>query len=216
MHFEILIEDASGKKALDILVPKILGETHTHRCLPYKGIGRIPRNLRGKTDPKHRILLDQLPRILGGLGTTLQWQQAAVVVVVDLDQRNCIAFKQELLSLLDKCDPAPTTLFRIAIEEMEAWLLGDRKAIKQAYPKAKRNILDSYKQDSICGTWEILADAVYPNGLKALKQQQWRIGKAKCEWAENIAQHMNVDANQSPSFQVFRDGLRRLAETAKG
>ena len=29
MHFEILVEDQSGKKALDILVPKIIGDNHT-------------------------------------------------------------------------------------------------------------------------------------------------------------------------------------------
>ena len=29
MHFEILVEDQSGKKALDILIPKIIGDDHT-------------------------------------------------------------------------------------------------------------------------------------------------------------------------------------------
>ncbi len=42
MHFEILVEDLSGKKALDILVPKILGNTHSFVVHSYKGIGRIP------------------------------------------------------------------------------------------------------------------------------------------------------------------------------
>ena len=45
MHFEILTEDASGKKALDILIPKIIGDQHTFRVIGYKGIGRIPKNL---------------------------------------------------------------------------------------------------------------------------------------------------------------------------
>ena len=46
MHFEILVEDHSGKKALDILVPKIIGDSHTFKVISYKGIGRIPRNMR--------------------------------------------------------------------------------------------------------------------------------------------------------------------------
>jgi hypothetical protein len=29
MHFEILVEDLSGKRALDILVPKIIATEHT-------------------------------------------------------------------------------------------------------------------------------------------------------------------------------------------
>lgn len=38
MHFEILIEDLSGKKALDILVPKLIGPEHAFKVHPYKGI----------------------------------------------------------------------------------------------------------------------------------------------------------------------------------
>ena len=45
MHFEILVEDQSGKKALEVLVPKIIGDAHTFRIHEYKGIGRIPRDL---------------------------------------------------------------------------------------------------------------------------------------------------------------------------
>ena len=42
MHFEILVEDQSGKKALDILVPKIIGDEHTFKVISYKGLGHIP------------------------------------------------------------------------------------------------------------------------------------------------------------------------------
>lgn len=45
--------------------------------------------------------------------------------------------------------------FCIAIEEMEAWLLGDEKAIEEAYPQAKMPLLRKYVHDSIVGTWEI-------------------------------------------------------------
>ena len=70
MHFEILVEDQSGKKALDLLVPKILGDRHTCCIHSYKGIGRIPRNLGDKADASKRILLDQLPKLLRGYGNT--------------------------------------------------------------------------------------------------------------------------------------------------
>ena len=46
MHLEIFVEDQSGKKALDILIPKIIGDHHTFKVTGYKGIGRIPRNLK--------------------------------------------------------------------------------------------------------------------------------------------------------------------------
>ncbi|MEM9494071.1 MAG: hypothetical protein AAGC55_33300, partial [Myxococcota bacterium] len=66
--------------------------------------------------------------------------------------------------------------------------------------------------DSQCGTWEVLADAVYPGGSRALKSAGPRAClQQKREWARDMAAAMEVDENDSPSFQKFRDGLRRLA-----
>ncbi|UUO14177.1 hypothetical protein [Dolichospermum heterosporum] len=71
MHFEILVEDVSGKTTLEILVPKIINpEQHTFNIHAYKGIGHIPKNLISNSDPKKRILLDQLPRLIQGYGKT--------------------------------------------------------------------------------------------------------------------------------------------------
>lgn len=45
MHIEILVEDRSGEKLLQALLPKLmgpLGDPHTWRLHAYKGIGRIP------------------------------------------------------------------------------------------------------------------------------------------------------------------------------
>ena len=194
--------------------PKIVGEygsPHTWRTHPYKGIGRLPANLKGKSDPAKRILLDQLPRILAGYGKSLRGSDFAVVVVVDSDDRDCVEFKQELLRLLQKCSPRPRTLFRIAVEEIEAWLLGERAAILAEFPRAKAPALDAYEQDSVCGTWEKLADAVYPGGSSKLKSEGWpRIGEEKCRWASQIGRHIQLDSNRSPSLQAFRSGLLRL------
>ena len=214
MHFEVLVEDRSGSIALDHVMQKILGANnavHSWRLHPYRGIGRVPKDLRSGKDPRKRLLLDRLPRILQGYGRSLgDVGPSAVIVVVDSDARDCRAFKRELLDVLDACNPRPRTLFRIAVEESEAWLLGDRDAVKAAYPGARDSVLDRYVQDSICGTWELLADAIHPGGSSALGR--WPAsGQAKCEWAEKIASRMDVDHNRSRSFQVFRDGVRRLA-----
>lgn len=215
MHFEVLVEDRSGSIALDILLEKILGAngtTHSWRLHPYRGIGHVPGNLRSAPDPRRRLLLAHLPGLLRGYGRSLSRQHDCVVVVVDLDDRDCVAFKQELLRVLNACDLAPRTLFRIAVEESEAWLLGDRAAVKAAYPDAKDSVLDAYAQDSICGTWEVLADAVHPGGSAQLGNVGYPTeGKAKCDWAGRIAPHVDVNRNRSASFQVFRDGLKRLA-----
>lgn len=219
MHFEILIEDRSGELLLESLLPKILGakgDLHTWRTHAYRGIGRVPPDLRGKTDPWKRVLLNQLPRILGGYGKSLQNQDAAVVVVVDLDNRECIGFKEELLQTLQNCHPRPRVLFRLAIEETEAWLLGDRCAILKVFPRAKATVLNSYVPDSICRTWEVLADAVFPGGSAKLKSDGYpRAGEEKCRWADLVGPHIDVERNQSPSFQAFRGGMLKLATKGK-
>lgn len=113
MHFEILVEDLSGKKALDILVPKIIGDDHS---------------------------------------------------------------------------------------------------LKTAYPNAKNTVLTTYINDTICGTWERLADALVSGGASALIDKgRQAVGKAKSEWAESITPHMNVNNNASPSFAYFREKMRELA-----
>jgi hypothetical protein len=214
MHIEVLVEDASGKSLLSFVLPLMLGEygaPHTWRIHAYRGIGRIPKNMRGKTDASKRILLDRLPKILAGYGLSQRGRDEAVLVVVDLDDRDCVAFKLELNQILNGCNPRPRAMFRIAIEEMEAWLLGDRKALIREFPRAKTAVLNSYEQDSICGTWERLADAVYPGGVVALRGEGWaKIGAQKGSWASQIGRHMSLRENLSPSFHALRLGLAKL------
>lgn len=221
MHFEILVEDQSGKRALDILVPQIIGNEHTFNVHPYKGIGRIPKDLTANGDASKRILLDQLPRLLRGYGKTFvnypPDYPAAVILVCDLDDKCLKAFRQELFNILDVCDPKPETRFCIAIEEGEAWLLGDIQAVKSAYPGAKDTVLNAYLNDSICGTWECLAEAIYRGGVAALSSMGWQaVGAEKSQWAENISQHMDVSNNTSPSFVYFRKKLLELVEENGG
>lgn len=216
MHFEILIEDQSGKKALDILVPKIIGASHTFIVHSYKGLGRVPKNMRDAQDASKRILLENLPKLLRGYGNTFAGYQnypAAVILVCDLDDKCHKKFRTELHSILNACKPKPETRFCFAIEEGEAWFLGDLDAIKTAYPKAKEAVLNSYVNDSICGTWEKLADAVYPGGASALSPKGYQaVGAEKSKWAEEISPHMIFENNQSPSFQYFREKVQALTQ----
>jgi len=120
MHFEILVEDQSGKRMLDFLVPRIIAPEDSFTIRAYKGVGRIPPGLRGQIDASKRILLDRLPALLRGYGKAFNFP-AAVIVVCDLDSRCLKRFRQELLAVLDACDPRPETRFCIAVEEGEAF-----------------------------------------------------------------------------------------------
>ncbi len=215
MHFEILVEDLSGKKALDILMPKIIGKRHTCRIMSYRGIGHIPKDLKSYTNAHNRILLNRLPELLKGYGKTYANNPAkhstALIIVCDLDKKCLKTFRQTLLDVLNECKPEVETRFCIAVEEGEAWFLGDLSAIKKAYPKAKNNLLNRYQNDSICGTWERLADAIYPGGANVLANKPWFvIGREKSTWAEKITPYMNIEQNMSPSFCYFRDKIREL------
>ena len=215
MHFEIFVEDLSGKVVLDILIPKIIGRNHTHRVISYRGIGHIPKDLKSRTDARNRILLDRLPELFTGYGKTYANNPAkystVLIVVCDLDNKCLKTFRQKLLDVLNECNSEIETRFCIAVEEGEAWLLGDIPAIKAAYPKAKDNVLNNYRNDSICGTWELLAEAVFTGGLSALKKKGKRaVGIEKSAWAQKIAPEMDIDKNASPSFCYFRDKIREL------
>lgn len=217
MHFDILVEDESGKKVLDILIPKIVGNGPKPRVIAYRGEGEIPKNFKSRTDARKRILLDRLPMLLKGYGERFAkyppHYPAVVFVVCDLDDKCLKEFRQQLIAVMDACNPKPETRFCIAVEEEEAWLLGDISAVKAAYPKARSTVLARYENDSICGTWEVLADALFKGGSKALKSQGYpAIGIEKSAWAENIAPHMDIDNNASPSFQYFLQKIRELIQ----
>jgi predicted ATPase len=104
-------------------------------------------------------------------------------------------------------------LNRIAVEELEAWFFGDVPVICAAYPRVPVSIGQQAKhRDSHAiagGTWEALERVLQKGGYHLG-------GLAKVAAATEIAQHMNVDANRSRSFQVFRDGVRRLVAGGSG
>jgi hypothetical protein len=216
MHFEFLVEDTSLKKFLAIIIPKIItNNNHTYKIHSYSGIGSIPKNLSKQTNIKNRMLLNNLPKLLSGYGKTFNGYpddyKAVVMVIMDLDDECLKTMRIEFFSILKSCLIPPETCFIFAIEEMEAWLLGDINAIQKAYPKVKKSVLSNYNNDSICGTWELLADAIYEGGSRKLMDEGYPItGKIKTEWAENIAPHLSVANNKSPSFQYFLGKIVQL------
>ena len=59
-----------------------------------------------------------------------------MIVVCDLDDKCLKTLRQELFAVLCACNPKPETRFCIAIEEGEAWLLGDIPAVKDRLPES--------------------------------------------------------------------------------
>jgi hypothetical protein len=209
VHFVFHTEDQSGEKSMNIILPKILGDRATYKVHPYKGMGKLPKGLRPKTDANKRVLLDRLPKILQGHGRNPNC--GIIVIICDLDTRNKEQFYNELNDVLNSCNPKPEAYFCLAVEEFEAWYLGDFPAIQKAYPNAKKDVLSKYVNDSICGTWEVLADAIYKGGSKALKDKgRQAIGEQKSIWAKEISPHMDISNNKSPSFVEMHSKLNEV------
>ncbi len=206
-YFAIYTEDESGYYLIQELMKKVKVESPgiMYDCYSY----------RGKTD-----LLKRLPSLFKGMDKALissyGKENSALCIVIDSDNETPETLRNKLQTEADRHHLNCDYIFSLAVEEMEAWLMGDRTAIKKAYPKASEKILNQYRQDSISGTWETLADAIYPGGYtklikdcKASDAAEYRyVGSLKTEWAKKIGPYMNLDSNLSPSFNRFISAIR--------
>ncbi|MGL5866749.1 MAG: DUF4276 family protein [Dermatophilaceae bacterium] len=200
-HLEILVEGPSEEKLLAVVVPKIV-----------PGVALRIHTFSGKDD-----LLKKLPNRLAGYSNAMKHYEMKVVIVVDRDSDDCRELKEKLESMAARAGLRTATaasagqpfqvLNRIAIEELEAWLLGDTSALRAVYPKLPASLGQrSGLRDP---------DAVKGGTAEALARELKRCGYQtagllKATNAEAVAPHMDVEGNRSRSFQVFRDGLRRL------
>ena len=213
MHFQYLVEDQSGAALIRILMQKIveLYPNATYDCKGFRGIGGFTRKNTIK-ETKTGKLLNDLATYLRGFDRSLQSFPSVIIVVLDSDDHDVQQFRSELEAVAMQNTIKIDHGFCLAVEEIEAWLLGDRHALLSAYPHAKMHVLNTYVQDSICGTWEVLADAVYPGGTSKLSREHAsfiEIGKLKAEWAQNIGIHMDLKSNESPSFNDFIHEIER-------
>lgn len=206
MHFEILVEGQSELTTLSIIMPKIVGqygEPNTWKIHKHQGIGSLPDDI-ARVNSTDRSLLGQLPAKLRAYGEVNR-EDCTIIVMMDLDDRDKSVFTTEL-NVLTESVPQLSVEFCFAIEELEAWFLADRQAISEGFETADFNELDSYQQDSICNTWEVLAKIVAPEVLSLGKRSR-QLLQQKVNWARKIAPLMNVQNNCSPSFMDFRDRL---------
>jgi hypothetical protein len=203
VRLHILVEGPSEVAFLNAWLPRFLPAGHSYRLIPHQGKGRLPGDSAARVNPKRRGLLDQLPAKLRAYGNTLQADTDRVVILVDVDDDDCEELLGRIKKLIDQIDPAPVALVRLAIEETEAFYLGDFKGIKSAYPGARWSRLRDHSYDSICETWELFQQVINAEF------------EDKVEWAERIGLHLGIRykgarANKSPSFRKFCEGLMRL------
>lgn len=201
MHIEFLVEEASAEAALANLLPRMLGPGHTFGIHAHQG----------KSD-----LLARLPGKLRGYRSWLpsDWR---IVVLIDEDREDCARLKGRLeqaareAGLTTKSAPGSDGRFcvlnRLAVEELEAWFLGDVAALVATFPRLP-STLDHMARfrdpDAVPGgTWEALERVLqkagyYPGGLP------------RVEFARRVSRYMDPQRNRSRSFRVFRQGLSEV------
>lgn len=164
---------------------------------------------------KHH-LLKHIGNRLRGYSSWIAAAHGAVVVVVDRDDDDCRELKATmelaaaaagLLTPAKAGEGQVRVLNRIAVEELEAWFFGDVPALAAAFPGVPTSLGSRQRYrapDSIAGgTWEALERVLQRDG-----HRPGRLAKGRA--AEAISSLMNVESNTSPSFQQFRDGVRRI------
>ncbi|MBQ6160727.1 MAG: hypothetical protein IJK24_07265 [Oscillospiraceae bacterium] len=205
MYYQFLVEDQSGGQLVELLMQKVKAKfpETSYSVKSFKGIGGFTKKNTVK-ETKDGKLLNDLSTYLRGFNKALAGMPSVVIVVLDNDQNDPAVFYQKLCEVSEQNQIQIDHAFCLAIEETEAWLLGDEHAIRSAYPKANLGALHEYRQDSICGTWEVLANVVYKGGLAAMKKLSWaEQGREKFVWASMIGPFMTLKGNKSPSFQAF-------------
>ncbi|MEU4247498.1 DUF4276 family protein [Amycolatopsis sp. NPDC026612] len=191
---EVLVEEPSAEEALKTLLPKIVPDV-AFRIVPFNGKGD---------------LLRKLPVRLRDYAYYWAETGLRIVVLLDRDDDDCVELKSRLVEIAHEAGlPGEVTLFRIVIEELEAWFLGDVPALHAAYPKVPPSLGNQTKfrdpENVAGGAWEGLEHALQKHGYH-------KKGLQKVRAATDIAPHMDIENNRSKSFQVFRDGLRRLVK----
>lgn len=202
MHVEFLLEEPSAEAALNQLLPRLLPASDTWHCVPHRG--------------KDQLLL-RLPGLLKNYARRLAREpELRLVLLMDADA-DCRKVKIQLEALVAAAGILTKTsapagqpfrvLTRLAVTELEAWFLGDREAIQAAYPRVHAHHFKGLQRDpdTIRDAWETLHRVLQKGGY-------YLTSKAKVEWAESIARHLdpNPAQNDSASFKYFCEGLAAL------
>ena len=202
MMFHVLVEGTSDEPTVtEILMERFgLSRGGQFQIHPHGGKGSLPANPNAKPDPKDRTLLGQLPAKLRAF--SVKGDAVCVVVLLDQDDDDCVKLLSDLRAMLKKLSKKPVNvLFRIAMEEIEAWFLADRAAVHKAYAKATFKNVPKGDPDLIDDPSDVLAGC--------LGAALPCTGQMKAEWAERIAPHLNLKKPKSRSLAKFIEGVER-------
>ena len=177
-----LLEEGSMSDLLEGLLPRLFPEL-SFLCVPHEGKQdlekSIPRKLKAWREPGVRF-----------------------VVVRDQDSADCRQVKAALVRLCQQAGrPDVDVLVRVVCQELEAWYIGEPKALGRAFPETRP------------GTLRALSRSRYRNP-DAVDRPADVIGKLIPEFQKRSGAKRMADLlsreNPSHSFQVFVEGVERV------
>ena len=198
---DVIVEERSAAVALRRIIPAVVPgwvEDEDFSLIEFSGKNDLLKNLPAR--------LRAYRRWIGGPN---------LLVLVDRDQQDCLVLKAELEAMAAAADLVTKTsggphfrvVNRIAVEELEAWFLGDAVAIRSAYPRVsssfERKVAFRDPDAVKGGTAEALE--------RLLKVAGYFEKLPKVAAAEAIAAYMDPGRNRSTSFGAFCVGLRESA-----
>lgn len=177
----ILVEELSMKELLIQILPKLLPAGFDLKVIPHQGKSdleqSITRKLKAWRDPTARF-----------------------IILRDNDRGDCMKRKLELTERVRGTGRERQTKIRIVCQELEAWVIGDLKALETSKGPASRELR---KMASFPDEIE------YP--VRVLEKSYGYY--AKTASASEVARHMDPSQNVSPSFQAFVAAIKELVET---
>ncbi len=179
-----LLEEPSMKALLDGLLPRLLPgwvDGQHFQCLQHEGKSDLDRSIPRKLSA-WRIPGDRF------------------VIVRDNDGAHCVNLKARFQALCAD-NGCPDTLVRLVCQELESWYLGDLQALAQAFAGAKVDTPALRKRFSDPDVWQkpsVEVSRLVPSFQKG-------------SGARAMAACLRETGNRSRSFQVFVQGVRRVA-----
>ena len=175
-----LLEEDSMRILLEGLLPRLFPGL-SFQCVPHEG----------KQD-----LEKSIPRKLKA------WREPGVsfVVMRDQDNTDCHQLKTDLVQLCLGTGRRGV-LVRVVCRELEAWYIGEPKALKQAFPKIRPSALRELGQRR----YQNPDTVVRPSDTIARLVPEFQ----KRSGARRMAAFLSRE-NTSNSFRVFVEGIERL------
>ncbi len=187
MMLVVLVEGESEPIVLRAILDKLGILPSAVKIIPHQGVSDLEKSLqkklRGWKEPAARFL-----------------------VMRDNDSGDCMARKVRLAKIAADAGKKDETVVRIVCQELEAWFLGDPKALEAAgyLKKGSRPALLKRDPDSVAKPSKELE--------RLVRKKSRNLSYQKKSGATKIAKYLNLDNNRSASFRHLVASLKKMAQ----